>query len=265
MRVLLTGAAGYIGGLIIEKLADRYDWLLTDNRPIENTHGLPFIQADITDIDQLRPLCKDVDTILHLAAQPGGATWQDLLPVNIVGVYNVFQAAHETGCRRVIFTSSLHAVDSYPRDIQIHTNMPVSPLTLYGATKVWGEAVAALYAHQQHLSAICLRLGWVMPRTARRLEPDFPHLDTVLTHEDLIRLMIASLDAPADLRFGIFHGLSNNRWNRLDISTTREQLKYDPQDDAFAIARENRPSIVRRWGRRVKRMLRSAIGNGHRG
>ena len=260
MRVLLTGAAGYIGGLIITHLADRYDWLLTDREPVADTRDLPFIKADLAEIDQLRTLCQNVDTVLHLAAIPHESEWQDLLPGNISGVYNLFQAAFEAGCRRVIFAGSIQAVDGYPRDIQIRTDMPISPSTLYGATKAWGEAVAAFYAHQRSLSVICLRLGRVLPRNDRRLVPDFPQLDIVLTHEDLIRLMIASLDAPADLRFGIFHGLSNNRWNRLDISDTREQLKYEPQDDAFAIAQQNQPSIVRQWGRRIKRGLRSTLG-----
>jgi UDP-glucose 4-epimerase len=47
---------------------------------------------------------------------------------------------------------------------------------------------------------------------------------------------VASSDATDELRFGIFHGLSNNRWNRLDISETRSALGYAPQDDTFVLA-----------------------------
>ncbi len=260
MRVLLTGAAGYIGGLIIANLADRYDWILTDLNPPADTRGLPFIQADITELAALRPLCQGVDTIVHLAATANpDAVWQDLLPNNLIGVYNVFQAASETGCRRVIFASSVHAVDGYPRDIQIHADMPISPLTLYGATKAWGEAVAAFYARQKNLSAICLRIGGVMPSNDPRIVPGFHNLDMVITREDLVRLIAASIDAPDDLRFGIFHGVSNNRWKRLDISDTRERLKYEPQDDAFEVAQRNYFGIVCQWGGRVKRAVRSVI------
>jgi nucleoside-diphosphate-sugar epimerase len=261
MRVLLTGAAGYIGGLIIAELADRYDWVLTDLHSPAETHGLPFFPADITDLAALRPLCKEAEIIVHLAAlaKPEAAL-QDLLQPNIVGVYNLFQAASEAGCRRVIFASSAQTVEGYPRDLQIRAEMPISPITLYGATKVWGEALAAYYAHQKNLSAICLRLGWVMSRNDRRLMPGARHLDIILTPEDLIRLITASLDAPDDLRFGIFHGVSNNRWKRLDISDTRAQLKYAPQDDAFTIARRNYPTIVHQWIQRIKRVLKSALG-----
>ena len=260
MRVLLTGAAGQIGGLIIANLADRYDWILTDLQSPADTRGLPFVRADITELAALRPLCKEADVIVHLGAMSNPeAAWQDLLQPNIVGVYNLFQAACEAGCQRVIFASSLYAVDGYPRDIQIHADMPVSPLTLYGATKAWGEAVAAFYAHQKNLSTICLRLGWVMPRNDRRIVPDAPYLDVILTHDDLIQLMTASIGAPDDLRFGIFHGISNNRWKRLDISNARELLKYEPQDDAFAIARRNYPAIVHQWSGRINRVLRSMV------
>lgn len=257
MRVLLTGAAGHIGGLIIANLADRYDWILTDLQPPADTRGFPFVPADITNLASLRPLCKEADIIVHLAAMANPeAAWQDLLQPNIVGVNNLFQAACEAGCRRVIFASSVQAVDGYPRDIQISADMPVSPLTLYGATKAWGEAVAAFYAYQKNLPIICLRIGWLKPRNDRSIVPGAPHLGLVLTHEDLIRLISASIDAPEDLRFGIFHGISNNRWKRLDISTARELLKYEPQDDAFAIAKRNYSAIVRQWSGRVKRVSR---------
>ena len=260
MRVLLTGAAGHIGGLIIAHLADRYDWILTDLQPPADTRGLPFVPADITDLAALRTLCKEAEVIIHLAAMANpDAAWQDLLQPNIVGIYNLFQAASEAGCRRIIFASSLHTVDGYPRDIQIRADMPVSPLTLYGATKAWGEAVAAFYAHQKNLPTICLRIGWVMPRNDRRIVPGAPHLDVVLTHDDLIQLITASIDAPDNLRFGIFHGISNNRWKRLDISNARELLKYEPQDDAFVLAKRNYPAIMRQWSGRVKRVLQSVV------
>jgi hypothetical protein len=98
-----------------------------------------------------------------------------------------------------------------------------------------------------------------MLRNDRRIVPGFPRLDIVLTYEDLIRLITASIDAPDDLRFGIFHGISNNRRKRLDISNAQELLKYEPQDDAFELARRNYSAIVRQWGGRVKGAWRSVI------
>jgi len=236
-RVLLTGTSGRIGSFLTHHLAERYDFVLTDVRSPSDTHGFPFVAADITDLEAMRSLCQGVDTVIHLAADPSmEAPWESLLPRNIVGVQHIFQAAHEAGCRRVIFASSVNAVAGYPKDVQVRTDMPVRPLNLYGASKAWGEAVACFYADQRGLSAICLRFGWVIARDSELLRKQQSMLDIALTYEDLARLVVASVEAPASLRFGVFHGISNNRWKRLDISDAREILGYAPEDDAFVLA-----------------------------
>ncbi len=236
-KVLITGAAGRIGSFLTRNLAGRYDLVLSDILPVADTHGFPYVKADISELDAMRALCRGIETVVHLGADPSTeATWESLLPRNVVGVYNVFQAAQEAGCRRVIFASSVNAVGGYPAEMQVTTSMPVRPPNLYGATKAWGEAVARFYADRHGLSAICLRFGWVQARDSEQLRPNFDYLDIVLTYEDLGRLVVASIEAPEDLRFGIFHGVSNNRWKRLDISDAREMLGYAPEDDAFVLA-----------------------------
>ncbi len=159
-KILLTGAAGRIGSFLTRHLATRYDFVLTDVQPPADTNGFPFTAADISDLEAMRALCRDIDTVVHMAADPRTtASWDDLLAPNMIGVQNIFQAAHEAGCRRVIYASSVNAVAGYPRDVQVHTSMPVRPLNLYGASKAWGEAVACFYADQRGLSSICLRFG----------------------------------------------------------------------------------------------------------
>lgn len=236
-KVLITGAAGRIGSFLTNHLTDRYEFVLTDIIPPAHLHGHRFVQADIADLEAMRAVCTGIDTVVHLAADPNmEANWESLLPRNIIGLYNVFQAAHEARCRRVIFASSVNAVFGYPAEVQVHTDMPVRPLNLYGATKCWGEAVACFYADELGISAICLRFGWVQSRDSELIRPDHPYLDIMLTYHDLAKLVVASIEAPDDLRFGIFHGVSNNRWKRLDISDARERLGYEPEDDAFVLA-----------------------------
>src|SRR5262245_48815428 len=194
-KVLLTGAAGRIGSFLTAHLADRYDFVLSDIKPPAEPHDFPFIEANITDLDAMRKLCQGIDTVLYLAADPRmEAPWESLLPNNLVGAYTVFQAAHEAGCRRVIFASSVNTVFGYPAEVQVQTNMPVRPLNLYGASKAWGEAVACFYADQHNLSAICLRFGWVLDRTEPDIQPDHPWLDIVLTYHDLAKLVVASIE-----------------------------------------------------------------------
>ncbi len=267
MRVLLTGAAGKIGRVILAHLADRHDWILTDRRPVGETRGRPFVQADLADFDALRALCRQAECVLHLAAMADeNATWDELWAPNIAGVYNLFEAASASGCRRVVFASSLHAVGAHPPEVQLRTDAPARPRDLYGATKAWGEALGAFYAHGRNMSVVCLRLGWVMARDDPRLVPGGPFLDAVLTHEDLIRLVSAALEAPDDLRFGIFPGVSRNRGRPAIEGTGGAVPGYRPQDDAFALARRNYAAIGFRWARgaggRLRALLRRAFGRG---
>jgi len=235
--ILITGAAGEVGTAITPGLSRRHNLILSDMRRPADCYGLPFVEGDITNLDKMRALVHGVDTVIHLAAnREMTAPWVSLLPNNLIGAYNLFQAAYEAGCRRVIFASTINTVTGYPMDVQVHPDMPVRPPNIYGASKAWGEALARYYADQCGMSMICLRLGWVIERSNPAINLDNEHLNMMLTYEDLTRLMIASVEAPASLRFGIFHGISNNRWKRLDISETREKLGYHPEDDAFALA-----------------------------
>jgi len=236
-RVLITGAAGELGGVLARRLTGRYELRLTDRHPPKEQYGAPFVAADISDLDAMLAVCDGIDSVVHLAAEPDPeASWEELLQPNIVGVRNVFEAARASGCRRIVFASSINAVAGYPGDMQVHTGQPVRPFNLYGATKAWGEALACFYAERRGLPAICLRIGWVLARDSKHLRPDHPYLPFVLTYDDLVRIVEASIAAPDALRFGIFHAISDNRWKRLDISDARTVLGYAPEDDAFALA-----------------------------
>jgi uronate dehydrogenase len=239
-KVLITGAAGRIGSFITAQWVERYDLVLTDVRAPKETFGFPFHEVNLSNFDALRPLCNGVDTVIHLGADPSmEAPWESLLPNNLIATYNVFESAHQANCSRVIFASSVNAVFGYPPDEQVKLNMPIRPINLYGATKVWGEGVASSYACSTNLSCISLRFGWVVDRNSPQITPDHEYLDIVFTYEDLTLLVAGAIDAPADLKLGVFHGISNNRWKRLDISESRRLLGYNPQDDGFELARAN--------------------------
>ncbi len=133
--------------------------------------------------------------------------------------------------------------------------MPPNPANLYGASKAWAEALGSYYASQHGLSVICVRIGWLKePR--RLVAPGDADLDLVITPRDLVHLLACCIAAPADLRYGVFHGLSANRVRRFDIAEAQERLGYRPQDDAYALARRNYPALLRRWAGRVRRAVR---------
>jgi nucleoside-diphosphate-sugar epimerase len=238
-KLLITGAAGRIGRVLTEAFADRYELSLTDMKLPDPTPAQPFTVADIADFVAIRPLFDGVETVIHMAANPSTrATWEQLLPGNVIGLYNVFEAAQQAGCKRVIYASSINAVNGYLPETQIQTHLPIRPTNLYGATKAWGEAVARYYADQQGLSALCLRFGWVIFKNHRdRTDQASPFLRSmVLTYRDLVKLVEACVIAPDTLRFGIFHGLSNNRWKCMDLADTRQILGYEPTDDGFDLS-----------------------------
>jgi nucleoside-diphosphate-sugar epimerase len=239
-KVLITGASGRIGSFITAQWRDRYDLVLTDVRPVKESHGFPFHAIDLSDFAAVRQLVEGVDTIVHLGADPHmDAPWESLLPNNVIPTYNIFESAAQANCRRVIFASSVNAVFGYPHDVQVHIDMPTRPINLYGATKVWGEAVASYYGTVRDLSCICLRFGWVVDRNSPDIRVEHPYIDIALTYEDLTLLVAGAIDAPDELEYAVFHGVSNNRWKRLNIDDARNRLGYNPQDDAFALARQN--------------------------
>jgi len=258
MRILLTGASGNLGSLILSKLSTKYEWVLADFKIPLFTYGHPFFQVNLSEFNTLYSLCSKVEMVIHLAACASPeAKWDDLIEPNIKGVYNVLEAAYQSKCQRVIFASSIHVVDGYPREMQLYPSMPPNPLSLYGATKAWGEALAAYYAYQKNLPVICLRLGWVKAHNDLTLFPNNPHLNIILTDRDFVRLIVASIETPFTQKFGIYHGISNNQFKRLDITSTREVLGYQPQDDAFAIAKQNNRNPIRLWINVLKKVFGS--------
>lgn len=242
-RVLVTGAAGRIGSYFAEHSHERYELRLMVQRSEEGEDIASFgevVTGDLGDLERMKALCSGIDTVLHLAGDPSpSATWQSLLETNIIGSYNTYVAAKSAGCRRLIYASSIHAVSGYPADVQVKTREPVNPGDLYGVSKCFGEAMGRYMAEQEGLSVIALRIGGFQPIETARDESNVGALDGFVSRRDLTQLIQRCIDVES-LQFAIFHGLSDNRFKRLDISDARHLVGYAPQDDP---AREN-PALV---------------------
>ena len=172
---------------------------------------------------------------MHLAADPSpAATWQSVRDLNIGGTYNAFVAAKSAGCRRVVYASSIHAVSGYPPDVQVKTSEPVNPGDLYGVSKCFGEAMGRYMAEQEGVSVIALRIGAFQPVEKAEDESSLAMVDAFVSKRDLNQLIERSIDVE-NVRFAVLHGLSNNRFKRLDISDARELVGYAPVDDATAL------------------------------
>lgn len=233
--VLVTGAAGNIGSYFAKHSSGRYKLRLMVRGDEPGTDALrphgQLMSAHLDDLPRLKELCTGIDTVLHLAASPSpSSTWEELLPNNIAGTYNIMVAAKSAGCRRVIFASSIHAVSGYPADVQVKSTDPVNPGDLYGVTKCFGEALGRYMAEQEGLSVIALRIGAFQPLEHAVLDEGVSMMDMFVSHQDLNTLIERCID-DEKLQWAVFQALSNNRFKRLDISDARELVGFEPQDD----------------------------------
>jgi NAD+ dependent glucose-6-phosphate dehydrogenase len=236
--VLLTGAAGRIGSAFRHAHGERFRFRLADLRSegLAETlgDGHEVMLLDVSDAVACAEACAGIDTVIHLAADPSPeAEWEaSLLQNNIQGTLNVFRAASEAGCRRVVFASSVHAILGQAPGTTIADDAPPRPTNLYGASKVFGEAVASTYA-AQGLSGICIRIGaydapWFYERG------DAQAATAYVSPRDLNDLIVRCIETE-NIPYAIVAGVSNNRRNRFDLKRTRELFGYAPQDDGFAV------------------------------
>lgn len=234
-RVLVTGAAGNIGSYFATHSDGKYDLrlMVREDDDVSEIDGAgQIITGDLNDLERLKQICAGIDTVVHMAGDPDpAAVWEDLLDANIIGVYNIFLAAKAAGCRRVIHASSIHVVSGYPPDVQVKTSEPVNPGDLYGVSKCFGEALGRYMAEKEGLSVITIRIGAFQPPEKARAKQGVGMLDAWVSQRDLNQLIIRCIDVE-NVKFAILHGLSNNRFKRLDISDARELVGYEPVDDA---------------------------------
>lgn len=176
---------------------------------------------------------QGIDCVIHLAGVPEEDSWDKVLPLNIEGCYNVFEAARRAGVRRMVFASSNHAVGFHRRETFIDTHVATRPDGRYGVSKVFGEAVGRLYADKYGLSVACLRIGSFRPDNR---PSESRHLLTWISHRDMAQLASRCVEHPA-YHFIAIYGVSNNLRNRWD-NTPVKFIGYRPQDNAEDYAAE---------------------------
>ncbi|MBA2482064.1 MAG: NAD(P)-dependent oxidoreductase [Planctomycetes bacterium] len=235
--VLVTGVPGNIGSYFVTNAPERYRLRMLVQHDDDQARALAnrgeIVVGDLSDRGALADACRGMDTVLHLAANPDpSAAWDELIPANIAGTYNLFAAAQSAGCRRVIFASSIHAVIGHPHDHLIRTDDPVNPPNLYGVTKCFGEALGRYFAEQQGLSVLVVRIGAFQPPASLATDWGRSIADIFVSQRDLHQLLCRCIDDQGT-GFAIAHGLSDNRTKRLDLADTRERFGYAPEDDAY--------------------------------
>jgi nucleoside-diphosphate-sugar epimerase len=247
-NILLTGASGHIGQVFLRYYGDQYVMRLAYNtHPIDAPSGHEAIRMDLTQFDQVLAAASGMQAIVHMGADSRGrAPWESVLQNNIVGTYNVYEAARQAGVDRVVYASSNHAAGYAVRDEGIPvTGAPIRPDSLYGVSKCFGESLGRYYHDHHGLGVICLRIGSCHqlddPDAERKRmqaavsrASSFPYVGRQyaamwISNRDMAQLIHRSL--VTERSYGIYYGISDNDPPMFDLTGALEELGYEPQDD----------------------------------
>jgi len=245
-RVLITGAGGLIGNVLRTGLSPHHELRGLD---VRRGDGVDVVADLAKGRRRARLAFRDQDAVIDLAADASVSTpWPRVLRNNLAATVNCFEAARAAGVERVIFASSNHVMglyeseEPYARLVRgdyddldpgrlpmLTATHPIKPDSPYGVGKAFGEAVGRYYSDGHGLSVICLRIGTCNRADRPENEREYA---TLITHADLARLVDCCLRAPASLRYGVYYGVSANTWRFWDLTPAREEIGYEPQDDA---------------------------------
>ena len=257
--ILITGVYGLVGSCVYRHLIEKpeqYDVYGMDRNgqtstrvhkdevaDVPETH---FFHSDLSDISVLEQAFQNIDTVIHMAADPNSeAPWESVLENNIEGSYHLFEAAKRAGVRRVIYASSIQVSFGYYFNVEpyksiregnyenvpaaferITSDDPTWPVNLYGASKVFGEALARMYSSTSDLSCICIRMGGVHSKD----KVPKPVASNACTRNDMVRLIEHCIQSSDTLDFEIFYGTSNNDLQWTDNKNAAEKRGYVPED-----------------------------------
>ncbi len=175
MKILVTGAAGFIGSHLAERLLkegygvkgldsflDYYPRRIKEHnvRGLNGKKGFEFIEGDILDLDLVK-LLGGVDAVFHQAAIAGvrsswGARFDEYVRNNILGTQLLLEACRDKGLKRFVYASS-SSVYGDCDELPIKETSPVRPVSPYGVTKLSGEQLAYLYYKGYGVPVVSLR------------------------------------------------------------------------------------------------------------
>jgi uronate dehydrogenase len=243
-RLLLTGAAGGLGQALRPRLKANCKVLRSADRVAFGLAGEQeeFVLADLADASAVMAMMQGVDAVVHLGGVSTEAAFEPILQGNILGVYNLYEAARKQGVKRIVFASSNHVTGFYKQSETINASHPPRPDSLYGVSKAFGEDLSRFYFDRYGIETACVRIGSSFP------EPkDRRMLATWLSFDDLHRLITACLTTPV-LGHSIIFGMSNNAVTWWD-NAQANHIGYKPLDssDVFkdaVYARTQAPDVT---------------------
>ncbi|MEM9585098.1 MAG: NAD(P)-dependent oxidoreductase [Pseudomonadota bacterium] len=233
-KIVLTGANGNLGQELRGLLAGLCGELLSTDIAEGVGELYPnetFIQADLAEMDQVRPLLEGAEMVVHFGAIVDELPFDQMWGPNFMGSYNIWESARQLGVRRVIYASSIHAMGMYPKTTRIDAEMPHRPDTYYGFAKCFTEDLGRMYWEKEGIESVHLRIYSCTskPGNARAL-------GSWLSFDDLRQLVERAIDTPY-VGFTIVYGISNNDRSPVD-NAAASFLGYRPKDNAEDYAEE---------------------------
>lgn len=230
-KIVLTGAAGRLGSYLREPLSKMADTLVSSDlaEDVGTLYdGETYVKADLTNLDAMVDLLQDADMVVHFGAYGDEAPFDTILGPNIIGAYNVWEAAYRNGVRRVVYASSIHAVGMHKKNEFIGTDAPHRPDTFYGLAKCFAEDLASLYWDKRGIESVCMRILSAANVGNPRA------VGSWLSYADLIQLVQRAIDTPVT-GFSVIYGVSNN--DRAPVDNAKASfLGYRPKDNAEQFA-----------------------------
>ncbi len=233
-KLVLTGAAGRLGGILRAPMAAMCDELFTTDLA-EDVGTLnaneTYVQANLNDLDAMVDLLKGAEMVVHFGAIGDEAPWDDILQSNIIGAYNIWEAAHRNKLRRVVYASSIHAVGMHKKTDAIGVDAPHKPDTYYGLAKCFAEDLASLYWDKNGIEAVCMRILSCAPEVTNSRA-----VGSWLSDDDMVHLVERAVDTPIT-GYSVVYGVSNNDRSPVDNSGAAH-LGYRPKDNAEQLAKK---------------------------
>lgn len=242
-NILITGATGTIGTELTKHLKETHHLILADldfsDFPEGLKEGSEIVEIDLVDRESWKGLLDGVEFVIQLAGEPDQDAdfYGDLEELNYEIPHNLYSEAMDAkDLKRIIFASSIHAVEGYPDDIQVKIADPVRPTSLYGVSKVYLEGLANYHAFQNEVPSIGIRIAdYKVDPSELDENADERGMASFFSARDMNHLVDCCLEAELDTPYLLVNGISGNTFTRLSTEEARTALGYAPQDDAFKI------------------------------